>query len=68
MTDVSDWSAGTFEGTIHWQRQAVATSSPDRRLRWLEEVLRMAEASGALDRTRAERQRRCEADWFAGQG
>lgn len=61
--DHEDWSAGTFAGLPVPQRRAVAGASPAQRLAWLEEALRLAEASGALLRARRARRRACEALW-----
>lgn len=64
--DQADWSAGTFAGLPVQQRRAAADASPAQRLAWLEEALRLAEASGALGRARLSRQRAREACWSTG--
>ena len=47
------------------QRARVAASTVEQRLSWLEELLRTAEASGALARVRERRQREAMALWTA---
>ena len=66
MSASEDWSAATFEGTDAQQRRDAATAPPARRLAWLEEALRLTEASGALARARRERQAQCDQWWRAG--
>jgi len=61
----SDWSAATFDGAQRAQRDDIARATPARRLAWLEEVLVLAQASGALARARREKQMWCEATWRA---
>ncbi|MBW3641120.1 MAG: hypothetical protein KY451_15030 [Actinobacteria bacterium] len=63
MTAPKDWSAATFEGAGEHQRRAAAATSPAHRLAWLEQALRLAEASGALARVRRDRQVECELAW-----
>ncbi|MDQ3503476.1 MAG: hypothetical protein M3486_07680 [Actinomycetota bacterium] len=63
MSGPADWSAATFEGAAEHQRRAAAACSPARRLAWLEQALRLAEASGALARVRRDRQVECELAW-----
>lgn len=62
MTEV-DWSLGTFEGSARATARAVAAASPQERMDWLDEALALAEASGALARVRAERQRAVDETW-----
>ena len=50
----SDFSAASFEGAaLARLRDVVARSTPEQRVRWLSEMLDIAEASGALARIRA---------------
>ncbi|MDQ3610620.1 MAG: hypothetical protein M4D85_03250 [Actinomycetota bacterium] len=63
MTAPEDWSAATFEGAGEHQRRAAAATSPAHRLAWLEQALRLADASGALARVRRDRQLACELAW-----
>lgn len=60
---VTDWSAGTWEGLEREQRRRIAAATPAARLAWLEDALRLAHASGALQRARDERQRECDELW-----
>lgn len=48
------WSAG-WVAQQRAQRRAWAATTPDERLRWLEEALELALVSGALQRERARR-------------
>jgi predicted nucleotidyltransferase len=59
----AQWSAATFDGLEAQQRRDVADASPERRLAWLEEALRLAQASGALARVRRDRQQQCDQLW-----
>ncbi len=50
----TDFSAATFEGAaLARLRDVVTRSTPEQRVRWLSEMLDIAEASGALARIRA---------------
>lgn len=46
--------------------RARLATTPLQRVRWLEEVLHVAERSGALARIRAQRQRELESWWASG--
>ncbi|MCC5867238.1 MAG: hypothetical protein JJU27_01890 [Gammaproteobacteria bacterium] len=49
-----DFSAASFEGAARAQlRDTLLRSTPEERVRWLSEMLDVAEASGALARIRA---------------
>ena len=49
-----DFSAATFEGAARARlRDTLARSTPEQRVRWLSEMMDVAEASGALARIRA---------------
>lgn len=39
-----------------WQLRSTAAASPAQRLAWLEDAIRLAYSSGALDRARRERE------------
>ena len=67
MTEI-DWSLGTFEGVRADQARRMATTTPDERLAWLEDVLRLALGSGALERVRQQRQREVESAWYGDPG
>lgn len=60
---VDPWARGTFEGTELAQARVIAGLSPDERVALLEELLVVAEASGALQRARREKQDRIDAAW-----
>ena len=60
---MSDWSAATFEGVERERERNIARATPAQRLAWLEEALRLAAVSGALQRVRAERQEACDRTW-----
>ncbi len=62
------WSEGTWEGLAQAQAERVAATTPSERLAWLEESLRLAYASGALQRARRERQRACDELWLLDRG
>lgn len=57
------WSAATFDGAMAAQAAAVADLTPAERLEVLESLLELATASGALRRSRAEKQRALDAQW-----
>ena len=59
------WVRTTFAGTEAAQARVVAGLSPDERVRLLEELLELAEASGALQRARRDKQARLDAAWAA---
>lgn len=65
MTD-DPWSSATFAGTERAQADVVAALSVDERLRLLEELLELAEASGALGLAREAKQRRLDMLWGTG--
>lgn len=58
-----DWARTTFAGTEKAQAQLVAELTPDARLELLEQLLEIAEASGALQRAREEKQQAIDAAW-----
>ena len=60
---MSDWSAGTWEGLELAPARQVAAATPQQRMAWLEDALRLAYASGALQRARRERQRAADELW-----
>ena len=58
-----DWERTTFAGTERAQARIMAELTPDERLRLLEQLLELAEASGALRRARDEKQNLIDAMW-----
>lgn len=46
---------GSWEAAARVQREAWARTTPEERLRWLDEALRFAAATGALARDREQR-------------
>ena len=62
---VSDdpWSRGTFSGTERAQADVVAAMTADERLALLEELLHLAEASGALQLSRQAKQAALDELW-----
>jgi uncharacterized tellurite resistance protein B-like protein len=58
-----DWTRTTFAGTEQAQAQVVADLTPDARLELLEQLLEIAEASGALRRAREDKQRAIDELW-----
>jgi hypothetical protein len=63
---MSDWSAATFDGSARATADAVATSTVEQRLAWLEDLLRLALESGALLRVREARQADADELWARG--
>lgn len=64
MSAVDDpWDAGTYDGAERVLRREVAALTPDQRMQWLDDALRLALASGALQRARQLRQLRCDELW-----
>lgn len=59
-----DWSLGTFEGVRRDQARRQATSTVAQRLAWLEDMLRLALVSGALQRERELKQRAIDRAWL----
>jgi hypothetical protein len=59
----ADWSAATFAGARRRTARAAALTTPEQRLQWLEDALRLAWSAGALDRVRDERQSAAERSW-----
>ena len=57
------WSRGTFSGTEAGQADVVAALTVDQRLALLEELVAIAEASGALARAREDKQAALDALW-----
>lgn len=62
MTDF-DWEQTTFDGVRRRQGRALAAASPAARLAVLEELLEIAEASGALASARKAKQRSVDDVW-----
>jgi len=58
-----DWARTTFAGTEQAQAQIVADLTPDARLELLEQLLEIAEASGALRRAREAKQEALDDLW-----
>ncbi len=58
-----DWARTTFAGTEQAQAQLAADLTPDARLELLEQLLEIAEASGALLRAREAKQAAIDAGW-----
>lgn len=61
------WSAGSFSGLQARQRTDVAGSSASDRLAWLEAALVLAQASGALSRSRRAKLVAVQHLWYGGQ-
>jgi uncharacterized tellurite resistance protein B-like protein len=57
------WARATFAGTRRAQAEVIAKLTPDERLALLEQLLDIAEASGALQRAREDKQRRLDRAW-----
>ena len=57
------WERATFAGTEQAQAAVIAALTPDERLALLSDLLAVAEASGALQRAREDKQRRIDALW-----
>lgn len=57
------WARTTFVGTEQAQAQIVAELTPDARLELLEQLLELAEASGALRRAREAKQKTLNDLW-----
>ena len=60
----ADWSLGTFEGVRRDQARRAAAATPAQRIAWLEEMLQLALASGALQRERRLKQREIDKAWY----
>ena len=60
------WSRATFAGTETGQADVVATLTVDERLALLEELVALAEASGALARSRDAKQSALDELWASG--
>ena len=58
-----DWARTTFAGTEQAQAQIVADLTPDARLELLEQLLEVAEASGALRLAREAKQEALDELW-----
>jgi hypothetical protein len=59
------WQEATFAGTEAAQARRLAALTPDARLALLEQLLELAEASGALRRAREDKQRTLDQLWAA---
>lgn len=57
------WSRATFSGTEQAQADVIAALSVDDRLALLEQLLEIAEASGALQQSREAKQRALDELW-----
>ena len=57
------WNRATFAGTEQAQAEVVADLTADERLALLEQLLDIAEASGALQRSREAKQRVLDELW-----
>jgi hypothetical protein len=57
------WGRATFGGTEQAQADVIAELTPDERLVLLEQLLDIAEASGALQRAREDKQRQLDEAW-----
>lgn len=70
MTDPAvrdaDWAGASFAGAAQAQAPRIRALSPQARMELLEELLELAEASGALERTRRDRQLAADAQWAGG--
>ncbi len=60
------WARATFAGTERAQADVIASLTVDQRIALLEELLALAEASGALQRSREAKQRAIDELWGAG--
>ena len=49
------WDAASWEGVERAQLETMLAATPAERLAWLEEAMRLAHASGALEAARRER-------------
>ena len=49
------WDAASWEGAERAQLETMLAATPAQRLAWLEEAMRLAHASGALEAARRER-------------
>ena len=58
-----DWARTSFAGTEQAQADLAARLTPDARLELLEQLLELAEASGALRRAREDKQQAIDALW-----
>ena len=57
------WEQATFTGTAEAQLVRLARLTTDQRLALLEQLLELAESSGALQRSRAEKQAAIDRFW-----
>lgn len=57
------WERATFAGTEQAQARLAAELTPDARLALVEQLLEMAEASGALRRAREDKQEELDGLW-----
>lgn len=57
------WDRASFDGTQAGQARVLAALTPDERVELLEELLELAQASGALQSARAAKQRALDALW-----
>ena len=49
------WDAASWEGAERAQLETMLTATPAQRLAWLEQAMRLAHASGALEAARRKR-------------
>jgi uncharacterized tellurite resistance protein B-like protein len=57
------WARATFRGTRQAQAEVIAALTPDERIALLEELLEVAQASGALQRARDDKQHQLDLAW-----
>lgn len=57
------WERASFAGTARAQAERIAALTPDERVALLEELLAVAEASGALQQSRVDKQRALDEAW-----
>lgn len=60
----NDWSLAAYDAVQEDQARRAASSTVEQRLAWLEDVLRLALASGALQRERDLKQRAIDRAWY----
>ena len=62
------WESATFEGVVQLRAQALARTTPEERFHWFMDALELAAASGALARSRADKQAECDRLWAGERG
>ena len=58
-----DWDRATFAGTERAQAKVIASLTPDARIALLEQLIDVAQASGALQLAREHKQRALDDRW-----